>query len=374
MSAALLPAPASTSGFDSEGCSHVPLLWLLPPSSLLPSESPSAAPAQPDAHPGLLCADVPHWWRGGEGGWQWRSCDLFLCVGSESSGLLPLLLSLCCRVASLQSAGRALRSALPAFRAAGHRHLEQPVLILLCAHGGTEGEQLQRAGTDGRLTQLRRRLAEMQPREREGWPLIQVREFSSLQQLDGFLLSACWSLPLPPRLVLVDELPAPPAEADCRQSSSALSSTLQAARQLLDETMRRAQQPDSGGLLPCQLFLSLQTDSGGGCWLRSSWLPPRDVLSSVTHRHWREILTAAPLAAPLSRLSVLPACRLPQGEQAAALSVDYSRQPAAADQQEAAGSAAAPLAHGAFTAAAGITSSVPAPSPRLSGCEQPRIT
>ena len=353
---ASLPAAgtALASACDRDGLSHVPLHWLLPSPLLPPPALPVAAPTQPEAHSGALCADVPRWWRGGGGAGKWQSGgELFLCVGSEESGLLSLLLTLCCRVASLQQAGRAVRSGLPAFRAAGHRHLDQPVLLLL------------RAEAEGGRAALQRRLGAMAQREREGWAVVQVREFSSLPQLDGFLLSACWSLPLPPRLVLVDELPAPPAVSDCRQSCGALSCTLQAARQLLDESARRCQQADSDGLLPCQLFLSLQTDSGrgggggGGGWLRSTWLPPADALSLATHMQWREIVTAAPLAASRFRLSVLPACLLPQERQAAGQSVDYSRPPPTAlEQEDAAVSAAAALG----LAAASVSASARSPS------------
>ena len=131
------------------------------------------------------------------------SCgDVFLCVGAASSPLRLLLYRQLCAVVEEQRRGRLLRAAAPSYRARGLELLDQPVLLLLDrAAGEPEGG-----------VALPVALRALCGGARDAWEEVLVRPCGSLNQLDEAFLSLS-SLPLPPRLVLVDGLP-PPASSN----------------------------------------------------------------------------------------------------------------------------------------------------------------
>ena len=153
--------------------------------------------------------------------------DVFLCVGASSTPLRALLYRLCCAVVEEQRRGRRVRSALPSYRARGLERLDQAVVLVVGASAAAPPPTLPR-----RLRALAGSAADADA-VAGVWEEVQVRRCASLSELDLFFLSLS-SLPIPPRLVLVDELP-PPTPAlpsiDWRTTYTALDSSLDSIAQ-----------------------------------------------------------------------------------------------------------------------------------------------
>ena len=166
------------------------------------------------------------------------SPDVFLCVGERATGLRLLLYRLLCRLSEEQRRGRLERSALrEQWKAGGREVLDQPLLLLLAHHqcrGEEEGHQGKGHSEEEQWRDRRDILSQLQSEQRgrageggggaacsvggsaaagaEVWESIQVRPVSDLTELSEVVLSLS-SLPLPPRMVLLDELPPPPRSA-----------------------------------------------------------------------------------------------------------------------------------------------------------------
>ena len=135
-------------------------------------------------------------------------CDVFLCMSCPRSRLLSALFRLCAAVAGALSSERLQRSSVPAYLALSCQHVQQPVVLLTARPQHSLGRQQQQPDVQ-RWTSLRcvRREGEA------GWSGVRVQYHSCLENVDTFLLSVAREAKrgLPPRLLLIDELP-PPAQ------------------------------------------------------------------------------------------------------------------------------------------------------------------
>ena len=180
--------------------------------------------------------------------------DVFLCVSTSSSRLLTVLYRLCAIVAAQLASERLQRSTVPAYLALTCQHVQQPVLLLTAKpqHSAQQQADLDRwnmlRGVRGEAeigwNQVRVQSASrfhthtththihtahsltVQHSSADACPLhhfavlcrlplglcvlLVVRYATCLENVDSFLLSVARE-PVPPRLVLIDEL-LPPAQ------------------------------------------------------------------------------------------------------------------------------------------------------------------